>query len=243
MPQYATVGSQMSLVFDILGLQEIDDRIAALRAAVASVNQRLAANQELDDARRALQVAESRIEQLQRRQRQLDLEVASLNARIEPEERRLFSGEVQSPRELMSIQQEVEGLRTRRTEFEDQLLETMGRLETMAPRREAAASRVANVEQHWEAQQRELRHELRRHEDDIAQEEQKRELQASRIPPRPLALYDDLRRRKGGVAVARLQGASCQGCRVSIPDALRRQVLLRDVLVQCPNCEKILAPG
>jgi len=233
----------MSVVFDILGLQEIDDRIAALRAAVASVNQRLAANQDLDDARRSLQVAESRIEQLQRRQRQLDLEVGSLTARIEPEERRLFSGEVQSPRELVSIQQELESLKARRSEFEDQVLDVMGRLEAMAPRRASAAAKVAAVERAWETEQQELRRELRRHADDILQEEQRRELQAPRIPPRALALYDDLRRRKGGVAVARLHGASCQGCRVSIPDALRRQVLLRDALVQCPNCEKILAPG
>jgi uncharacterized protein len=58
-----------------------------------------------------------------------------------------------------------------------------------------------------------------------------------------LQQYEEIRRRKAGTAVARLAGSSCGGCRVSLPDAVRKQVLLRDAITQCPNCEKILAPG
>lgn len=233
----------MTLVIDILAVQEIDDRVAALRAAAASIQQRLSGSQDLDDARRALQVVQSRITQTQRRQRDLELDVATLTARIDPEERRLFSGEVQSPRELVSIQQEVDALKTRRSAAEDQLLEAMTRVEALQPRRAAAGARVTELEQAWDVRQVELRRELRQLEDDVAAEEVRRASQAAIVPPRPLALYEDVRRRKGGLAVARIHGSTCQACRVSLPDAARRQVMLRDALVQCPNCERILAPG
>ena len=66
-------------------------------------------------------------------------------------------------------------------------------------------------------------------------------------PPQPcpiqlLATYSDLRSGLGGVAVARLNGARCEGCHLEIPSAelegVRRAP--EDSLVSCPECLRIL---
>ena len=233
----------MSVVFEIASLQEIDDQLATLQAGIASIQDRLARSEQLDNARRQLQHVEERIAQHERTQRRLDGEIADLTARIEPEEKRLFSGSVTSSKELMSIQQEVDSLKKKRSQLEDELLEVMDRLEKLESRRTAAQEAVQEAEQAREAAHRELRTELRRYEDSLAAARERRAEQASQVQPRPLQIYEDLRKRKGGAAVARLQGQACGACRVAIPDALRKQVLLRDAVAQCPNCEKILAPG
>jgi len=45
------------------------------------------------------------------------------------------------------------------------------------------------------------------------------------------------------MAVAHIQGGMCAGCRVSIPEAIRRRAFAPDQLAQCPNCERILDVG
>lgn len=233
----------MSLVFEIVALQEIDDRIAALYAALAAVNERLSRNQQLDDARRSVQHVEDLILKAEREQRRLEGEVADLTAKIEPEEKKLFSGSVKSPKELVNLQHEVDLLKGARAKLEDSLLTVMSRVESLQPRRSAARTAMAEMEKETEAAQQELRSEARRLEGELDAESQRRSFQAQQIQPRPLHQYEEIRKRKSGTGVARLIGSSCGGCRVTLPEAVRKQVLLRDAITQCPNCEKILAPG
>ena len=54
--------------------------------------------------------------------------------------------------------------------------------------------------------------------------------------------YEDIRKRRGGVAIARVAGGNCGACRVGIPEAVRKQAF-GDGLAQCPNCERILYVG
>jgi predicted nucleic acid-binding Zn-ribbon protein len=45
------------------------------------------------------------------------------------------------------------------------------------------------------------------------------------------------------MAVARIQGGACGGCRVSLPDAVRKLAFSAEQIPQCPNCERILYFG
>jgi hypothetical protein len=231
----------MSQVLDILTLQEIDDEAAVLHAALASVEQRLQSNQRLKDARRFLEHAESEVAQAQRRQRKLDGEIEGLTARIVPEERRLYDGSVRVPKELASIQREVEILKRQRSVLEDRSLELMTLVEGLHVRRKQAAAQVAVVEQEWDAERQKLEAEAGQLHSKVAAVEGRREEQRSRVPVRPLSLYEDLRRRKGGIAVSRIKAGACSGCRVTLPAGLRHQAMAPDAIVQCPNCERILS--
>ena len=46
---------------------------------------------------------------------------------------------------------------------------------------------------------------------------------------------------RGNTVVARIAGGACSGCRISLPDAIRRRAMSPATLVQCPNCGRILA--
>jgi hypothetical protein len=233
----------MSQVLDILTLQEIDDESAGLRSALASVEQRLQSNQALNDARRFLEHAESEVAQVERRQRKLNGDIDGLTARIEPEERRLYDGSVKVPKELSSIQHEVEILRRQRSALEDQALEAMSHLEALQEKRGRAGSRVADLERQWAAERLQLELQAAELREKLASIDERRAGQQARVPTRALTLYEDLRRRKGGMAVARIRGGACSGCRVTLPAGLRHKAMAPDTLVQCPNCERILSVG
>ncbi|MCZ2110255.1 MAG: C4-type zinc ribbon domain-containing protein [Dehalococcoidia bacterium] len=233
----------MSQVNEIVSLQAIDDEAAAFRAALEDVERRLRGNEELDGARRQLAISDAALKEARIEQRAIEAQVESLTSKIDPEERRLYDGSVKNIKELQNIQHELESLKERRSAFEEQLLEIFSRVEIAERERSTCARTVARLEALWEKDQQDLRHEARRLGDLIVRTDRRREEQKVRINPRALHLYEDVRRRRGGNAIARVQGGVCSGCRIAIPEGLRKRAFSSDALAQCPNCERILSMG
>ncbi len=233
----------MAQVTDIRTLQEIDDEAATYRAAFEDVERRLRGSDALDQARREFAAADADLADTRRAHRKIEGEVEGLTSRIVPEEKRLYDGSVRNPKELANIQHELELLKEQRARLEDQLLEVMQKLD-LAEREHARAQKaLVRQEALWEKEQGELKHESLRLGDLIARAEARREAQKQKLTPRNLQVYEEVRRRRGGVAVARVSGGMCGGCRVAIPEAVRRRAFTADQLAQCPNCERILYVG
>lgn len=233
----------MSTVQDIVTLQAFDNEASAFRAALADVEQRLQGDPELDEARRNSQELQHAVAELRKEQRRIDGEIADLTAKIDPEEKRLYDGSVKNPKELTNIQAELEMLKRHRATFEDELLGVMSNIDTTERSADEAKALVSQLEQRWETQTSELKREAQKLQDAIAIAEQKCARQKAEIPPRSLAVYEDLKRRKGGTAVVKLQGGVCQGCRIMVPESIRRRVFSPALLAQCPSCDRILAVG
>lgn len=233
----------MSTVQDIVTLQAFDNEASAFRAALADVEQRLQGDPELDEARRNSQELQAAAAELRKEQRRIDGEIADLTAKIDPEEKRLYDGSVKNPKELSNIQAELEMLKKHRSGFEEELLSVMSNIDSTERAADEAKALVAQLEQRWETQTSELKREAQKLQDSIATAELKCSRQKAEIPPRSLAVYEDLKRRKGGTAVVKLQGGVCQGCRIMVPEGIRRRVFSPALLAQCPSCDRILAVG
>jgi predicted nucleic acid-binding Zn-ribbon protein len=77
---------------------------------------------------------------------------------------------------------------------------------------------------------------------EIAEFEAQRDAAREVVAPDHLAIYDKLRPRLAGVAVARLVGTHCDGCHLTLPatelDRLRHEP--PDALVYCDQCGRVL---
>jgi hypothetical protein len=232
-----------SHVLEIVTLQGLDAEAAILRDTLVEVERKLAGDEALDLARAALEEAESAVAASQRDQRRLDGEIAGYTAKTEPEEKRLYDGSVKNPKELGNIQREVESLKAARGKLEDELLELLARLETESALRATLAAQLAAQEARRAAELVSLQSEATRLGGLIAAAEAKSQVQRLKVPPVSARLYDEVRRRKGGMAIARITGGTCGGCRISLPDQLRRRALNSEIPAQCPNCDRILYVG
>ena len=233
----------MSQVTNLRTLQELDDEAARIRAALEDVERRLQHSEDLDRARAAFESIDAALTAARREQRRLDGEIGVLTARIQPEEKRLYDGSVRNPKELGNIQHELELLKGQRSKLEDQLLEVMSRIESLEAGHAAATNELSHMQARWEAEKRSLEDDAARLSGALTRAEAKREAQKLKVSPAALHLYEDVRRRRGGVAVVHIQGSMCTGCRVTIPEAIRRRAFQPDQLAQCPNCERILYVG
>jgi predicted nucleic acid-binding Zn-ribbon protein len=230
---------------DLLTLQNHDsaaDRLRHRKATLperAELEARRAAHTELE-ARRA-EVTERRDVEL-REERRLDDEVRSLEAKAKAVDTKMYSGTVSSPKELQSMQADIDQLRRHAGELEDQELEVLVRRETLdsevAELEAAQAAIAAEVESlvtAIAAQEREIDAEL-------ATEDAARAALAPNIPEATLRLYEQIRVGNRGVGAARLVGMNCQACHLSLPatEVDRIRHLPADAMARCEHCGAIL---
>ena len=96
------------------------------------------------------------------------------------------------------------------------------------------------VEEQWRVEQERLTAEQAALQDKLHALQERRQTLRTALPPDDLEIYDDLRRRRGGLAVSILKEGICQGCQMSLPSSKAQQARQGDVLVFCGSCDRIL---
>jgi hypothetical protein len=228
----------------LLELQRVDLALDRLRQRKADLPEQRALDEliaERNDAQKQTADRQESFDRVAHDQTRLETEVSTIEQKIAHESERLYSGDVSNPKELASIQAELDGLRRRKNHLEDQLLEVLedrekaeaalndvntklGELETKIGEATAARDAAAIEIETESATNDATRSEISTH-----------------LPEEIVELYEDLRPKKAGVAVALLDGAVCRGCGVALsPLALDTIKRSDDPIVRCENCRRIL---
>jgi uncharacterized protein len=205
------------------------DALAQLVAQAEAVDGRLATT----DARRG---------ELSRSQQRLEDEIASLGERANQAEKQLYSGAVTNPRELQALQDDVASIRRRIGQLEDEELEVMELTEPV----DAERAELAGERERLDAERARIEAELAETESELQAElaavRAEREVAAGDVADDLWAEYDTLRAQRGGVAIARLVGSTCQGCHLGLSavevDRIRK--LGTDEAVHCEECGRLL---
>ncbi len=231
----------------VLHVQERDTNLDRLRHRRAALPERAllhAAVAELAQRRRERADVDARRAQVTAEERRLDDEVRTVRAHAEEVDARLYSGAVTSPRELQAMQDDVEMLRRRQSELEDDELVVMeereqldgelavldGAIAVLDARRAELEATIAGVEQEID--------------DEIAQELTGREQLAAPIPDALVRDYERRRAQNKGAGAARLVGVTCQACHLTIPSTEAERIRRADgaEVAYCDNCGAILVP-
>ena len=215
---------------------EIDERSRRLKEVKAI----LEGNEELGRARQALQDGEKKLSRQRTRLRDQELEMRSLANKIASVEDRLYGGHIKNPKELASRQEEVQYLKRRKGGLEDQVLEAMIEVEESEASVTEQREKLARLEEEWQETQARLSAEQNELVNRLSQLRAKRAKLQKTIEAGDLALYEDLRRRWGGRAVALLEGELCQACGVTLPSSKAQQARQGKALTLCGSCERIL---
>ncbi|HEX6394327.1 MAG TPA: C4-type zinc ribbon domain-containing protein [Acidimicrobiales bacterium] len=231
----------------LLDLQAADTRVDQLdhrrrnlpeRSALAGIETSIA------EAEALLSEAAGRRDEVAAKQNEFEVELESTETRADSVNRRLYSGEVSASRELQAMAADVDSLKERASQLEDSILEVLeelepldrqvveiqARLSTLQAERQGAVGALSAAESVVDSEL-----------DAVAAE---REQVVARVPDQLLRVYDQLRARLGGVAVARLAGNRCDGCHLTLPatelDRIRH--LPPGEMVTCDQCGRILVP-
>ena len=228
----------MTIAGQLYQLQEFDLEIESDEQAMNQMVSQLGENQAVVSARQNLASEQKQLDELVHRQRSVEWEIDDLVNKLKVVEAQLYGGKVNNPKELSSLQREVDLLKARRDQIENGALEIMDQVELVEARVAEAGSELKKLETEWGNQQQQLAAEVEALKSKIAEISQKRQAAAIEIDAQVLEVYDKLRKQKSQ-AVAKVEQGICRGCRISLPFSDLQQVRSRN-LVQCSSCGRIL---
>jgi len=232
----------------LLTLQEHDLALDRLRHRRATLPARATvATAESEIAKIDLEVAVLRepLAQLARNQERLEDEAQALAEQAKAADRKLYSGEVTSPRELQALQADIEQLKRHQRTVEERALEVMEEREPLDAQMHALAITREERSADLSAARAELAESEGEVDAEIAIEVGLRDSAAATVDAPMVALYERCRANAAsGIGAARLVGHTCQGCHLTIPatevDALRKAP--PGTVAHCDNCGAILVP-
>lgn len=222
-------------------LQTIDLQIAQKRARLKAIDEQLSSDQTVAQAAQQREAAEKVLKPVQIRARDLDLEIKSVAEKIQSTDADLYSGRISNPKALREMQEEIESLKRRQSQLEDDLLEAMVDIETKQDTLTDAESALDRARKSLAATQSDLISEREQLTVQLSEAQTKRGAAAEAVEPDSLATYEKMRARMRGTPIALLQGETCSACAVSQTSMVVQQVRSGRGLVICGTCGRILA--
>jgi len=228
----------MGVTKQLYQLQEIDLEIESDEQALGRMVNRLGENQVVVAAQTKLTSEQQRLDELAHRQRSAEWEVDDLMSKLTTAEERLYSGRIKNLKELTSLQHEVDLLKAKHDQLENNALEIMAQVELSEANVATTSSEFKRLEIEWHNQQQQLSTDVEALKNKLSDLKHKRQLLSAEIDPQALEVYDKLRKQKGQ-AVAKVEQGICHRCRISLPFSELQQVRSGN-LVQCGSCGRIL---
>jgi hypothetical protein len=233
----------MSQSSNLYRLQQIDSQIDQIRTRIAEIDKILTQDEELQQAQSALDDANQALSEQQKLLRHAEDEVKNLKLKLEQTEATLYGGKVRNPKELQDLQAESAALKRHLTTLEDRELEAMLSLETAEDKEAASGNELIAVQSRLAGQFALLNGEKSSLSERLAHLETDRQVASGMLAGDVLTIYEQLRKQRRGIAVAKAVDKSCSACGSALSPSLIQQAVTAPVLVRCPTCGRIIYPG
>ena len=227
----------------ILELQELDSAIDRLDHR----REQLETGEELSALRKEMEEADARLGEIRlasdavaSESRRLELEIESMSAKLDAEQKRMYDGSIANPKELDALQHEIASLTDRRARAEDDLLDQMVRKEDLDARgaeaeNDATAARAKVEEVGGDAVK-----ELDAIAAELAARRSEREALVPAFDEELVELYDELRASKHGVGAAAIVDGVCQACHEKLSAVELDRLKRSEGVKRCEYCRRIV---
>lgn len=230
----------MTTATDLYALQEIDLALDKDVARLAEIEANLVETEELLDARAAVKGRRAAADAFKTQQRDLEWSVDEVRNKAGEIESRLYAGSVRNPKELQDLDADLRSLKTQTRSREDTLLGLLVELDEAEALLRDAETACAEIEAAWKTSQESLFVEKAGLEPEVAGLKTQRDAALEGQDRAAMGLYNLLRERRAGLAVATVERGLCHGCRISLPMSILNKARAGAGLVQCVSCERIL---
>jgi predicted nucleic acid-binding Zn-ribbon protein len=231
----------MTSVKTLYDLQLIDLNIQKEQETLDDINRQLGDSEALSQAKAELLTEQNHLADTEKQQRDVEYEIEDLRTSIKQVNDKLYGGKTKNPKELVSLEKELEIFKAKLRQKEDELLDLMAEIESVQDKIKINSERLSKLEGEWQQQQKDLTQKQAKVKSRFSDLNRKRQALASDIARQTLELYEVIRLRKGQ-AVVKIEQGRCQGCRLNLAVNELQRARAGD-LIQCSSCGRILCLG
>jgi predicted nucleic acid-binding Zn-ribbon protein len=220
-------------------LQQIDLEAGGMQGEAEGIPRRRAEIQAaVVTAQRAYEAEKTRLEDNERERRQIESLLGMERDKVKKWEGRL--GEIRTPREYAALSREIDIARKTNESQSEQVKALSATAAELQKGLEASAETLSEREMAAQEELQELARRDTEYSAKLRELQTRREEAARRVDPALLARYENIKRRRAGVAVAPVVGNTCRGCNRNIPPQLGIVLQRADSVETCPNCNRII---
>ena len=199
-------------------IEELETRRNEEEAAVKAIEEKTKANQ------------------VKRNQRELDL--SSKEEGIKKLQAQLY--QLKTNKEYQTMQHEIEGQKADNSRIEDEILMLMEDAETLDKELVKEKALFAEAEKHLIEDKKKIEAEIASLDGEISNLEAQRKEISALVDKKVLAHYEKVLANRDGLALAAVKSHSCQGCFMNLPPQVINEIKMRDKIVTCESCARIL---
>ncbi len=233
----------MSQISNLYRLQQIDSQLDSVHNNLHTIDKQLNDNLSLISAQQSVARAEEYLKSETKKLRVAEDKSYETRIKIEIAEASLYGGKIQNPKELQELQNEVASLKRFMINLEDKQLEAMMLVEDAEAKLMWANQEKDEIQRMLEERDRELNESKTKFLEQIDRLEAERKAVLPTILAPDLSLYEQLRKSRNGVAVAKISSRACTACGTTLTAAVIQTTQTTGPLVRCPTCGRILYPG
>jgi predicted nucleic acid-binding Zn-ribbon protein len=231
----------MTLAKTLYDLQQIDLNIQKEQEILDDINSQLGEREALSRVKAELIAEKEHLAETEKQQRDVEWEIEDLRSSIKQVNDKLYGGKSKNPKELVSLEKELEIFKTKLRQKEDGLLDLMAEIESVQDKTKINNEKLSKLEGEWQREQKDLSQRQAKVKSRLSDLNRKRQAVASDIARQTLELYEGIRLRKGQ-AVVKIEQGRCQGCRLNLAVNELQRARAGD-LIQCSSCGRILCLG
>jgi hypothetical protein len=186
-------------------------------------------------------VEKEKLKELQSKIKRKEMDARSITTKVEKHQDELYGGKTNDIKELKQLQKAIELLIEDRDDIEEDLLVLMDKEDEIKANLKKADEELSRVNYRLQQEKEEVNKLEKEIEKRIEEKQEKRKEVAGRITNSDLQKrYNMLWDEKEGQVVVEIDGPTCSGCNLSLPSDIIYHLQRDDMLITCPNCNRIL---
>ncbi|UCC68609.1 MAG: hypothetical protein JSV79_01340 [Armatimonadota bacterium] len=231
------MSNELAILYEV---QRADTELARLREALAGLDTGDELARQVEEAEEELTRLSAEHRATEKEATDRDLELKALEEKKARFESQLYGGTVQNPRQLTDLQDEVAMLSREISKIEDRILELMETLENERSATQTAEAGLRELQERLGSVRAQHETTGSRLQQEIAELEEERKARASEVGAQLLKRYERIRARQGNLGLVKLTGATCPGCRITLPSDTVKGLKAGRQDLTCENCGRLL---
>jgi predicted nucleic acid-binding Zn-ribbon protein len=220
-------------------LQQIDLESNEVKAELGGLPlKRAGIEAGIADAKRVYDEERARLESNERERRQVEALLGMERDKVKKWEGRL--GDIKTPREYAALSREIDIAKKTNESQSEQVKELAAQAVAIKKSLDEKGDLLTEREVAAQGELAELETRKKAAEERLRALDARRAEAARQVDPGLLAKYENIKRRRAGVAVSPVVGMTCKGCHRNIPPQLAITLQRADSVETCPNCQRII---
>lgn len=195
---------------------------------------------QIDELQGILDKENFEIGKLEKTSKKLEQEIRNLENKKIEQEKKLYSGSCNVPKELEGMKEKVDELKVKIDETEELLLIHLDKLEDKVQIINQSSGQLEELDKEYRKGVKKYKQTQKALNEAIVEKEaQKLELK-KRINKELLSKYAAMQKRYNNSAIAKVEDGLCSGCRIEIPIMQLKTLKEGDTIKCCEHCGRIL---